>query len=220
MGATLAAGMAMGWLRDQIFDLRGEDANDRIAAWAGDAPLGAGGLLFLPYLAGERTPHLDPHARAAFLGLTPRHGQAELARAVMEGTTLACLDAFAVLREQGASPDRVVLAGGGARSPAWRQMVADVFDLPVHALATADQAAVGAALLAAAGVRGHDPVATARAWSAVGPALHPNPARHRRYRELFGLFRDAYRPVRDLSARLAAFESPPTAPITPRRPRR
>ncbi|MDP9365812.1 MAG: xylulokinase, partial [Chloroflexota bacterium] len=104
MGATLAAGMAMRWLRDRVFDLRGDDAHERITAWAADAPIGADGLLFLPYLAGERTPHMDPRARAAFLGLTPRHGQAEIARAVLEGTTLACLDAYAVLRGQGASP--------------------------------------------------------------------------------------------------------------------
>lgn len=220
MGATLAAGMALRWLRDRVFDLGGEDALDRIAAWAADAPLGAGGLLFLPYLAGERSPHLDPHARAAFLGLTARHGQPELARAVIEGTTLAALDAYAVLREQGASPDRIVLAGGGARSPFWRQVVADAFDLPVLALAVADQAAMGAALLAAVGVRGHDPIATARAWSAYGTPIEPHPAHHNRYQELLVLFRDAYRPIREISERLAAFDGGERQPVVPRRPRR
>ncbi|CAA9582349.1 MAG: Xylulose kinase [uncultured Thermomicrobiales bacterium] len=220
MGATLAAGMAMGWLRDRVFDLRGEDANDRIAGWAGEAPLGSDGLLFLPYLAGERTPHMDPAARGAFLGLTARHGRAELARAVMEGVTLACLDAFDVLREQGAAPDRIVIAGGGARSPVWRQMAADVFALPVHALATVDQAALGAALLAAVGVRGADPIATAHAWADQTSALEPNPSRHARYRELGALFRDAYAQVSETSHRLAAFEAPAGERVTPRRPRR
>jgi len=220
MGATLATGMALRWLREQVFDLRGEDADDRINAWAGEAPLGAGGLLFLPYLAGERTPHMDPKARGAFIGLTARHGRAELARAAMEGATFACLDAFAVLQEQGAAPDRIVVAGGGARSPVWRQMVADVFALPVHTLPTADQAAMGAALLAAVGVRGVDPIGTARDWTDYGTALEPNPSRHARYREVIALFRDAYAQVNGLSHRLAAFEAPADERVTPRRPRR
>ena len=206
MGATLVAGMAMRWLRDGVFALRGEDAYERMTTWAGEAPPGAGGLLFLPYLAGERTPHMDPKARGVFLGLTPRHGRSELVRATMEGVTLACRDAYDVLLEVGAAPDRIVMAGGGARSPLWRQLVADVFRLPVHALATADQAAMGAALLAAVGVRGVDPVATARAWSAYGPPLAPDRERQRRYAELLGLFREAYGQVMGLCHRLGAFE--------------
>lgn len=220
MGATLAAGMAMRWLRDQVFNLRAPDAYDRITNWAADAPLGSRGLLFLPYLAGERTPHMDPKARGAFLGLTARHGPPELARAVMEGTTLAALDAYTILQEGGAAPERIVMVGGGARSPFWRQMVADLFALPVHALATADQAAMGAALLAAVGVRGLDPVTTAAAWVDYGSPLDPNPARHARYQELLALFRDAYQQTRDLTYRLAAFDDPAQPSVIPRRPRR
>ncbi|MEZ4583286.1 MAG: FGGY-family carbohydrate kinase [Caldilineaceae bacterium] len=90
-----------------------------------------------------------PRARGLFLGLTLRHGQAELVRAVMEGVTLGCADAFAVLAELGAQPEHVILAGGGARSALWQQLVADVFGLPVRPLQVADQSAAGAALLAA-----------------------------------------------------------------------
>ena len=220
MGATLAAGMAMRWLRDQVFNLRAPDAYDQISAWAGNAPVGARGLLFLPYLAGERTPHMDPKARGAFLGLTARHGSSEIARAVMEGITLAALDAYTILQEGGAAPDRIVMVGGGARSPFWRQMVADLFDLPVQALATADQAAMGAALLAAVGVRGLDPLATAATWANYGPPVDPKPARHARYQELLAIFRDAYHQTRDLTSRLAAFDDPEQHSIVPRRPRR
>jgi xylulokinase len=219
MGATLAAGMALRWLRDELMQLRGDDAYARMNDWAGQAPLGTGGLLFLPYLVGERTPHMDAKARAAFLGLTAHHGRGELVRAVMEGTTLACLDAYAVLVEQNAAPERIVMAGGGARSPVWRQMVADAFDLPVHALATADQAAMGAALLAAVGIRGLDPIATARAWAGYGPALAPDPARHERYRELHGLFREAYDQIIGLSYRLGEFAAAGERSRPGRRPR-
>jgi xylulokinase len=148
---------------------------------------------------------MDPRARGAFLGLTARHERGDLVRAVMEGVTLALFDAFAVLVEQGASPERIVMAGGGARSPFWRQLVADVFGLPVHALATADQAAMGAALLAATGVRDLDPIATAHAWANYASPQLPDPRRHARYQELLGLFRDAYGQVIELSHRLGGF---------------
>jgi xylulokinase len=94
------------------------------------------------------------------------------------------------------------MAGGGSRSPFWRQMVADVFGLPVYALATTDQAAMGAALLAASGIRELDPVETAQRWARYGPATEPNLALHARYEELYELFRDAYAPVIGVSHRL------------------
>lgn len=206
MGATLAAGMALKWLRDEMLQVQGEDAYDRMTGWAREAPIGGGGLLFLPYLAGERTPYMDSRARGAFLGLAAHHGRGDIVRAVLEGVTFACLDAYDVLIEQGASPEQIVITGGGARSPFWRQLVADVFGLPVRALATTDQAALGAALLAAIGTRQLDPVATAVSWARFGPAVDPSPARNRRYLELHALFRDAYQAVNNLSHRLGDFE--------------
>ncbi len=219
MGATLAAGMAARWLRDQVFDLRGSDADERLTTWAGDAPIGAKGLLFLPYLAGERTPHMDSKTRGALLGLTARHGQAEIARAVIEGATFAARDAFSVLQEQRAEPERIIIAGGGARSPVWRRIVADVFNLPVYPLATADNAAMGAALLAAIGIGEMDPLDTPRDWARHGPPIEPSPGRHDRYRELFAIFRQAYGQVNALNRQLAAFDDPSDRAIVPRRPR-
>lgn len=221
MGATLVAGMALKWLRDEMFQLAGADAYDRMAGWARDSPVGAGGLLFLPYLVGERTPYMDSRARGAFLGLAAHHDRGDIVRAVMEGVTFACLDAYDVLVEQGASPDEIVMTGGGARAPFWRQVVADVFELPVRALATTDQAALGAAMLAAVGVREMDPVAIATRWTSLGPVIEPNPARHQRYRELHDIFRDAYQAAIGLSHRLGDFEqsvrqgsAPPPARMT------
>ncbi|HET7092720.1 MAG TPA: xylulokinase [Thermomicrobiales bacterium] len=217
MGATLAAGMALRWLRDEMFGLAGADAYERMTGWAAASPPGARGVLFLPYLAGERTPHLDARARGAFLGLGAHHDRGDLVRAVMEGVTFACHDAFTVLEEGGAAPERIVLAGGGARSPLWRQIVADVFGLPVVALATADQAAMGAVILAIAAVTGRDPVETARAWAAYGPPLMPDRDRHARYRDLSAIFRDAYGQTIDLSHKLAAFGEAPRRVLTTER---
>ena len=172
-----------------------------------NATPGANGLLFLPYLTGERTPHMDPQARGVFLGLTAQHGRAELARAVMEGVTFACYDAYAVLAELGAGPDAVILAGGGARSRVWRQIVADVFGLPVRPLAVAEQSAIGAALLAGAGVGWFDAAEAAQQWASYGDAVLPDLERHDRYLELFGLFRAAYRQNAALFRQLDAWQS-------------
>ena len=168
MGAILSAGLALRWLRDDILGVTGPDAYERMLGWAAEAPLGAHGCLFLPYLAGERSPHMDPDARGVFLGLTASHGRAELVRAVVEGVTLACLDASRVLAELGALPDRIVLAGGGARSRLWQSIVADVFRRPVRRLETGEQAAIGACLLAGAGAGLLDPLERSRAWATLG----------------------------------------------------
>ncbi len=203
MGATLAAGMALAWLREQVFGLSGEDAYARMTSWAQEVPPGAQGLLFLPYLVGERTPHMDPHARGVFLGLTPSHGRGHLVRAVMEGVVLALFDAFQVLAELGAMPRAGILAGGGARNPLWRRMVADIFGLPVRPLQTADQSATGAALLAGAGLGWFDPVDAARQWAVLGPVEVPDPERSARYRTLGAVYRALYPRLRDLFPALA-----------------
>ena len=192
MGATLAAGLALRWLRDNVFALREADAYTVMTALAAHSPAGAGGLTFLPYLVGERTPHMDPTARGAFFGLTVQHGQGDLVRAVMEGATFALYDGYQVLVELGAKADRITLAGGGARSELWRQIVADVFGLPVQPLLSGDQSTLGAVLLAGAGIGLFDLVTTAQEWVQLGPITAPDPARHSDYVEYFGAFQALY----------------------------
>jgi xylulokinase len=217
MGATLVAGMALRWLRDEMLQVPAAGAYERMTGWAEKSPVGARGLLFLPYLVGERSPHMDPRARGAFLGLAAHHDHGDVVRAVMEGVTFACRDAFAALRKAGADPERIVVAGGGARSPLWRQMVADIFARPVYALATTDQAAMGAALLAATGVRDLNPVETAQAWAQYGPSAEPHAGRNGQYEELYELFRNAYAPVIGISHRLGEWYTMSTGPrVVPR----
>jgi xylulokinase len=217
MGATLVAGMAMRWLRDEMLQLPAAGAYERMTSWAAKSPVGSRGLLFLPYLVGERSPHMDPRARGAFLGLSAHHDHGDVVRAVMEGVTFACRDAFAALQDTGANPQRIVMAGGGSRSPFWRQMVADVFGLPVYALATTDQAAVGAALLAATGIGELDPVETAQRWALYGAVTEPNVGLHARYNELHELFREAYAPVVGVSHKLGEWYEASTGPrLVPR----
>lgn len=163
------------------------DAYDVMNVAAENSPPGAQGLLFLPYLVGEQSPHMDPTS-GAFFGLTLRHGQGDLVRAVMESATFACYDAYGVLAELGVQSQSIILAGGGAKSTLWRQIVADVFGMPVQPLLTSEQSAQGAVLLAGGGVGLLDIGAAARQWAQLGPATAPDPGRHAFYRERFAAF--------------------------------
>lgn len=192
MAATLAAGLSLRWLRDQVLGAPGT-TYDEMIAWAEDVPAGARGLLFLPYLSGERTPHMDPQARGVLLGLGLHHGRAELVRAVLEGVVLGCWDAYRVLAELGATPGSIVMAGGGARARLWQQIVADVFALPVWPLERADQSAIGAAILAGASIGAFEAADVAKVWAVYGPAVEPDERHHALYMELYPLFRDLYR---------------------------
>jgi xylulokinase len=192
MGATMVAGLALRWLRDDVFGLDAFQGYEQMTKWAAEVPPGADGLLFLPYLAGERTPHMNPHARGMFLGLTAQHDRGHLVRAVMEGVSLALFDAYDVLTQTGARPNKVILTGGGARSALWRQIVADVFALEVSPLNSAEQSAQGAALLAGAGIGLFDLGPTSIAWASYGPSIRPNPQRSEIYSRVRPIFRSAY----------------------------
>ncbi|MCC6453611.1 MAG: xylulokinase [Caldilineaceae bacterium] len=202
MAALLNVGLVLRWLRDQLWALTTPDAYTQITTWASHAPLGANGLLFLPYLIGERTPYMDAHARGALIGLTLTHGRPEIARAVLEGISMAYYHAFTVLQDVGAAPDRIVLAGGGAVSPFWRQLIADLFGRPVHPLAVGAQSALGAALLAGAGIGHFDLLPTAQAWARTEAPIQPNLEAHAAYQQRLPLFRQAYAQNRALMHQL------------------
>jgi xylulokinase len=212
MGATMVSGLAMRWLSEKVFDLRHRKPDKTLTKWAAEAPPGAGGLLFLPYLAGERTPHMNPTARGAFLGLTTEHGRGHLVRAVMEGATLALFDAYDVLRSLGATPLTVVLCGGGAQSTLWRQIVADVFGMPVSPLLTVEQSALGAALLAGAAIGLFDPAEAAKRWATYDDPVEPDLQAHGVYAELLPIFRDAYSKHVDDFDKLATIGGVASAP--------
>ncbi len=158
MGVMLSAGGSLRWYRDtmcksemQVAQVMGIDPYEIIAREASAASPGSEGLLFLPYLTGERTPHPDPNARGAFVGLTVRHNKAHLARAVMEGVAFGLRDSLEILRSMGVSIGNVRASGGGARSATWRQIQADIFGHSLSVMASDEGPALGAALLAGVG---------------------------------------------------------------------
>ena len=156
MGVTQGAGLSLRWFKDTFGlgdpgEVVGSDPYDRLCAVAGAAPVGSDGVMWAPYLMGERTPHLDPHARAALVGLSASHSRAHISRALLEGVAFSLRDSLTIIDEMGLSTVRVRLGGGGARSPLWRQIQADVYQLPVELLEVEEGAAYGASLLAGVG---------------------------------------------------------------------
>ena len=149
MGVTQAAGLSLRWFRDQ---LAAGASYDQLTAEAASVPSGADGVLWAPYLMGERTPHCDPNARAALVGLAASHGRGHIVRALMEGVAFSLRDTFSIFSELQVPVDSVRLGGGGSRSPLWRQIQADVYGRAVDTVLADEGAAYGAAILAAVGI--------------------------------------------------------------------
>jgi xylulokinase len=148
MGVTQGAGLRLQWFRKQLAPGTSYDA---LTAEAAQSPVGAQGLFWLPYLMGERTPHLDAAARGGWIGLTARHTRADLVRAVIEGVSYSQRDCLDIIEGLGVAAEAVRGSGGGAQSPFWRQLLASILNKRVVTLETQEGSAYGAALLALAG---------------------------------------------------------------------
>ncbi len=198
MGVTLSAGGSLAWWSETT----GRGFDDLVEAASG-APPGAEGLLFLPYLSGERTPHLDPQARGAFFGLTARHGLGHMTRAVMEGVVFSLRDSLEIMRSLDVPMDEIRATGGGARSPLWRQLQADVYGAPIRRTTADEGPAHGAALLA--GVASGTYADVGEAASVVElreEVTEPDPQRARVYEDYYEIYRSLYPASRDAMSRL------------------
>ncbi|HNQ21722.1 MAG TPA: xylulokinase [Phycisphaerae bacterium] len=215
MGVMLSAGGSFRWYRDtlcaaeQVEAKRGtHSAYELLTAAAAEVPPGCEGLLFLPYLTGERTPHPDPHARGVFFGLTVRHSKAHLTRAVLEGVSFGLCDSLGLMRELGIACSEVRVSGGGARSALWRQILADVFRAPTVTVNLTEGAAYGAALLAGVGtgVYRDVPVACERTIRVTG-STSPGPAAtvyadyYPRYRALYPVLAEPFEALAQVAGR-------------------
>jgi xylulokinase len=201
MGVTQAAGLSLQWFRDR-FGAGSEDGRgpyERLADEAESAPPGADGVLWAPYLLGERTPYLDPDARAALVGLTARHGRPHVIRAILEGVAFSLRDSFTLFEEMAVPVTAVRLGGGGARGRLWRQVQADVYGREVEFLEADEGAAYGAALLAGVGAGVWPSVDSAcetvvRVAGCVRPDRQAAATMDRRY----GAFRALYRALKEV----------------------
>jgi xylulokinase len=199
MGVMLSAAGSFRWYRDALGGLErvqaaesGREAYDLLTEAAAEVPPGCEGLLFLPYLSGERTPYPDPNARGVFFGLTLRHGKAHLTRAVLEGVAYGLRDSLELMEALGLSIEQVRASGGGARSRLWRQILADVFGTHIVTVNVTEGAAYGAALLAGVGADVYPSVAKAcekaiqvTGRTKPGPAASTYADYYPRYRALY-----------------------------------
>jgi xylulokinase len=211
MGVMLMAGGSLRWFRDALCgeekaeaERRGVDPYEVITEKAASAPVGSEGLVFLPYLTGERTPHADPNARGVFVGLGLRHRKGHMARAIMEGVCYGLRDSLEILREMELPLTEVRNTGGGARSAFWRQMQSDVFRTPLVVMAIDDGAAFGAALLGgvAGGVWPDIPAACAATVRTKEP-VKPDRKASAVYNRYYPVYRGLYRSLRRHFARVA-----------------
>jgi xylulokinase len=191
MGVMLSAAGSLQWYRDTLAP--GMDFDDLLKEAEGVAA-GSDGLQFLPYLSGERTPHPDPLARGAFIGLTLRHGRGHLTRALLEGVSFGLKDSFTLFREAGLGEIHQVRAsGGGTKGALWRQILASVLDAELVTVNTSEGAAFGAALLAGVGVEAWSDVpAACKAAVKITGSVRPDPAQAEAYRQGYALYRDLY----------------------------
>ncbi len=200
MGVTQAAGLSLKWFRDNFCGpeketaaLMGVDPYYLMDQAAEKAPIGANRLLYLPYLMGERTPHLDPDCRGAFFGLSAMHTRVDLLRAVLEGVAYSLRDCMEIIRGMGFAIDDMMACGGGGTSAVWRQMLADLYGCPVSTSSSKESAALGVAILAGVGAGVYADVPTA-CDRLIGKALTQQPieTNSTAYEPYYQMYRQLY----------------------------
>ncbi|HUG90198.1 MAG TPA: FGGY-family carbohydrate kinase, partial [Planctomycetaceae bacterium] len=205
MGCVLSAGGSLQWYRNHLGEQeiaaarrQKVDPYELLTAQAAQAPPGSEGLFFLPYLTGERTPHADPCARGAWIGLSLRHGRPHLVRSVMEGATYAMRDCLEIIDGMNIPIRETRLSGGGARSAFWRQLQADIYGRKVVTINAAEGPAYGVALLAAAGTGAYkDVVEACGATIRVTGSTSPDAKARRVYSQAYPIYGKLYRSLKD-----------------------
>ncbi|MHC4253151.1 MAG: xylulokinase, partial [Planctomycetota bacterium] len=211
MGVVLSAGGSFQWFRNKLGAAevaaakeKGVDPYEILVEEASQVAAGCEGLYFLPYLTGERTPHADPFARGAFVGLTPRHGKADMTRAVMEGATYAMRDSCEIIREMGVPITEIRLSGGGARSAFWAKMQAAIYGQQTCVINSTEGGAYGVALLAGVGTGLWGSVEEAcDATIEVTQAFAVDEADKAAYDNYYPLYGDLYYALKDSFKRIA-----------------
>jgi len=212
MGVTQGAGLSLQWFRNQLgtdairdAGQKGVDPYDLLMGEAASAPAGSEGLFWLPYLMGERTPHLDALARGGWVGLTAKHTRAHLIRSVIEGVSYSLKDCLKIVESLGVDVKVVRASGGGARSPFWRSVLAGVFDRPIATLETQEGSAYGAALLGMVG-SGHFGSVTEACRTTISESdrLDPDKGMAAIYQKSYPVFRGLYPALKQAFQQIAA----------------
>lgn len=211
MSCTQGAGLSLHWLRElvskaemEVEKSTGIDAYDLMTKAASQAEIGSNKLIYLPYLIGERSPHLDPYARGVFFGLSSMHGKPEIIRAVLEGVAYSQRECLDVFRDNDVSLDDIVITGGGGKSDLWRHILADLYDIPVRILSTDKGGSLGAAILAGVGAGIYDSIASAcDELIEFNEAEEPDHEAHEAYEPYYKLYKQLYRDLKTDFEKLA-----------------
>jgi len=212
MGVTQAAGLSLKWFRDNFCASEmsaakemGVDTYYLTDKEAEKSPIGANKLIYLPYLMGERTPHLDPDCRGMFFGLSAMHTRRDMVRAVMEGVAFSLRDCWEILKEMGVEIDDMTACGGGGSSPLWRSMLADSYNCPIKTCTSKEGPALGVAILAGVGAGIYSSVEEACAKMIhYNEAQQPDAANTAEYEKYYGIYKELYTDVKDTYKKLAA----------------
>lgn len=203
MGVTLAAGYSLSWFKNVFAK---DESFEELVSEVGTVPPGSNGLLFTPYVAGERTPHADAAIRASFIGMDSSHERKDFVRAVMEGITFSLNESLAIFRESGKQIDTIVSTGGGTKNEEWLQMQADIFNAKILKLSSEQGPGMGAAMIAAFGCGWFDSMKEcADAFLQVEKEFVPNASHAETYKELFSLYKEVYGQTKTLNEKLIAY---------------
>ena len=215
MGVTQGAGLSLRWFRDNFGESEawlarqtGVDPYDLLIQEAEKVPPGSEGVVWLPYLMGERTPHLDAQARGMWFGMTAAHKRGHMIRSILEGVAFSLRDSYEIFKELGIPIEQIRASGGGSRSPVWRQIQADIYGKEVVTLRTSEGSALGAALLAGVAAKNYSSVEeSAKQAIEVQDRVSPQPASVKIYDRQYQVYRNLYPAVRELSHQLASLGS-------------
>ena len=213
MGVMLSAAGSFQWYKNNLGDLEskleeegGGDAYENLTRKAAIVPPGSDGLIFLPYLSGERTPYPDPYAKGCFIGLSLRHKKEHLSRSVLEGVSFGLNDSLQLMKKLGIHPKEVQLSGGGTKSTLWKQMLADIFDAPCTMVNAREGAAYGAALLASVGSGQFKDVDTAcRTWIRNTETIDPG-QNAKIYQKNYTIYQGLYPKLKETFGQIASLE--------------
>ncbi|MEH7305853.1 xylulokinase [Neobacillus drentensis] len=203
MGVTLAAGYSLSWFKDTFAK---EEAFDQLLAGVDEVPAGSNGLLFTPYLVGERTPHADSTIRSSFIGVDAAHERKHFARAVLEGITFSLNESIEIFRNSGKTIDSIISIGGGAKNETWLQMQADIFNAKIEKLTSEQGPGMGAAMLAAYGCGWYPSLKEcAQVFIQTSKTYHPIQENVEAYRKLFAIYQQVYTHTKELNEQLRPF---------------
>lgn len=203
MGVTLAAGYSLSWFKDTFAK---EEAFDQFLAGVDEVPAGSNGLLFTPYIVGERTPHADSTIRGSFIGVDASHERKHFARAVLEGITFSLNESIEIFRSSGKKIDTVISIGGGAKNETWLQMQADIFNAKIEKLTSEQGPGMGAAMLAAYGCGWYSSLKEcAETFIQTAKSYEPIPENVEAYKNLFSIYHQVYKQTKELNEQLRMY---------------